>query len=139
MAEPLIGRRLELFLCTKLIAAVPGSQILPFSGGDSASDATEVEPPLGVIAAIETEKTHGQENTWIIKGSLQWITHMDEATPQEHETAVRILVANLQEIAGVQETYFTFHGLDIGDEKMSQSEDGSHRASIVSFTAGVSG
>ena len=137
--EPLSYRRLETFLCEKLRVLVPGHQILPFSGGDSKGDAFEVEPPLCVIAVTKGEKTHQQENTWICEGSLQWITHMDEATPQEHEAAVRILVANLQTIAGVQETYFTFHGLDIGDEKMSQSEDGSHRASIVSFTAGCSG
>jgi len=137
--QSLVGRQLELFLCAKLRIAVPGTQILPFSGGDQKGDSFDVEPPLGVIAAGEAEKTHQQENTWIIKGTLQWITHITESTPQEHEAAVRILVANLQTIAGVQETYFTFHGLDITDEKMSESEDGRHRASIIHFAAGCSG
>ena len=137
--EPLIGRRLELFLCTKLRAAVPDRQILPYSGGDERGDSFDVEPPLGVIACNECEKTHQQENTWLIKGSLQWISHITEQTPQEHEMAARVLVANLQAINGEQQDYFTFHGIDVTDEKMAQSDDGRHRASIIHFTAGCSG
>ncbi len=137
--EPLIGRRLETYLCGKLRAAVPGRTILPFSGGDSAGDAFDVEPPLGIIAVTKAEKTHQQENTWICEGSLQWITHLTEATPQEHEQEVRILVANLQSIAGEQESFFTFHGLDISDEKMAEDAESRCRASIVHFTAGASG
>ena len=137
--QSLVGRQLELFLCAKLRIAVPGTQILPFSGGDQKGDSFDVEPPLGVISAGEAEKTHQQENTWIIKGTLQWITHITESTPQEHEAAVRILVANLQTIAAAQEAYFTFHGLDITDEKMTEDSESRCRASIVGFTAGASG
>ncbi len=137
--EPLIGRRLELFLCEKLRAAVPGIQILPFSGGDQTGDAFDVEPPLTVIAASESEKTHQQENTWIIKGSMQYITHLTETTPQQHDISVRILIANLQAIAGEQQDYFTFHGLDIADEKMTEDDKSRCRASIIHFTAGASG
>lgn len=136
--EPLSYRRLETFLCEKLRVLAPGNTILPYSGGDDKGDAFDVEPPLAVIGITEAEKTHQQENTWICKGLFQWISHITECTPQQHEAAARIMVANLQTIPAAQEQYFTFHGLDISDEKMSESEDGRCRASLIHFTAGIS-
>jgi hypothetical protein len=139
MSEPLIGRRLELFLCAKLRELCPGKTLLPFSGGDEDNDSLEVEAPVGVISVTSAEKTHQQENTWLCKGRFQWVTHMTETTPQEHEIAMRQMVAELQTIAGEQTGYFTFHGLDISEESMAKSEEGRHRASIVDFVAGCSG
>lgn len=135
-----IKRQTELYIVEALQAALPEMTFVPFSGGDRAgSDSFNIEPPFGVVAVTECKKTHQQEATYLATGSVQWISHMTEATPQEHSVAAHEVKSALVEIATQANSTFSFHGIDVDAIERSESQDARARAEIIRFVAGVGG
>lgn len=135
-----IKRRTELFIVGKLAAAVSGHNFYPFFGGTAFSDKTEVEPPMTVVATIDAEKMFRHEGTWVVTGNVQIITHVADASSQEHATLSRQIYAALDDIAAeVVDASFSFHGLDITGMRSATDSESQCHADIISFTCGVGG
>ena len=140
MPSPDIKRQTELYLCRKLMAALPGRTFVPFSGGDETHDSFDIEPPFGVIAVTEAEKTCPTESTWQVSGTAQWVTHITEATSPEHSQQVREMYSALGSLPpDSSDSAFSFHGIDVDHVDMTEDDKSRARAGIVKFAAGVGG
>jgi len=130
-------RATEIFLCEKLSAAVPGHQFVPFHGGGTNIDPSEMEPPFTVVMLDDAERTHATEGTWICNGNIQTITHSKETSIQAHSELSRAVYAALASIPSSYTSDFAFHGIDISKVSTSEEESLQCRANIVGFTCGV--
>ena len=135
-----IQRKLELFLVTKLAAAVSGHSFYPYHGGTAFANMTEIEPPFSVVAVVDAEKTMQQEGTWLCTGTLQILAHAAETNSQAHAALSGQIYGALDEIAAeIQDAGFSFHGLDITGMSSSTDSESACYADIIKFVAGVGG
>lgn len=144
--NPEIKRQTELFLCGKLKDALPNYLFVPAKGGGSTGDATELIPPFAVVATSSAEKTLAQESTWLVTGTVQIVTHVDDTKSPDHAALVRAVYAALGSVAAavygpkdLRFPDFSFHGIDVAGMREAQDADLSAHADIIDFTCGVGG
>ena len=135
----IIARKTELHICKKLREAIPGITVIPFHGGGETDDAFETEPPFAVVAVSSAEKMMGTESTYLVDGSVQWVTHLSETTPQNHAQGAKAVKDALNELIAASESDFAFHGIDISTEERAEDQSSRARADVIRFKAGVGG
>jgi len=133
-----IKHQCELFLCEKLASAVPDHTFYPYHGGTAALGAEEIEPPFTVVMLDGAEKTHPNEGTWICNGTIQTITHHKESSVQAHTELSRSVYAAL-DLSPQATGTFILHGIDITKVSTAEDDQLQCRATVIAFTAGVSG
>jgi hypothetical protein len=131
-----IKRLTEIYLCDKLAAAT-GGRFFPFSGFGLNEE--NLEPPFTVVAISEAEKRFAQANIWHMTGTIQVITHADEATSEEHSEMVGVIYDALNNINIEKSDAFIFHGLNITNTRSSQDEGRQAHADIIDFACGATG
>ena len=135
-----IRRATELHICERLMTALPGMKFVPFSGGDRGHDSFDIEPPFGVVAITEAEKTCPTESTWQVSGSCQWVTHITEATSPEHSAQFQQIYKTLGALTPRStDPLFSFHGIDVDHAEMTEDDKSRARAGVIRFAAGVGG
>ena len=133
-----IKHQCELFLCEKLALAIASHTFVPYHGGTAALDAEEIEPPFTVVMLESAEKTHPNEGTWICNGTIQTITPSKETSVQAHTDLSREVYAAL-DLSPQSTATFILHGIDITKVSTAEDDQLGCRATVIAFTAGVSG
>ena len=134
-----INRTCEVHLCDRLRLVLPDITFLPFTGFGLNDEA--IEPPYVVILVGSAEKTLVQESTFLIQGTAQIISHIDDTESEDHAQMVRDVYRALGNLSASQASDFVFHGIDItslSDSEYTGKGDSVH-ADIIKFTVGVSG
>jgi|694.fasta_scaffold00471_85 hypothetical protein len=134
-----INRACEVHLCDRMRLALPDITFLPFTGFGLNEE--PIEPPYVVILMGTAEKTLVQESTFLIPGTAQIISHIDETESEDHAQMVRDVYKVLGALSSTRESDFIFHGIDITNLSNSDYEgkgDSAH-ADVIHFTVGVSG
>lgn len=133
-------RRTEIYIAGKLQSEMAdlGIPFIPYSGSDEGK-AFDIDPPVGVIYAGDSEKELQQENTYMLKCSVQLVTHMIDTKVGDHSSVVQRIENFLPTIPSGSGAAYSFHGIDLDKSEVRTSDDGHHRADIIRFVAAVSG
>lgn len=129
----------ERLVCAKLLEAIPNQKFLSMNGGTEIYDAEFIEPPFTVVTINEAEKVLSQQGLWLVQGSVQVVSHMDEWNPQEHAEFSRMVYHALSGIESAVGVGVRVHGLDVTDSKHKEEETENARIEVIDFTAGVTG
>lgn len=62
-----IKRKVELFICAILSAALPAMKFVPSKGDDDTQDESPLEPPFTAVEAENAERLIEDEPTWQVQ------------------------------------------------------------------------
>lgn len=137
-----IQRKAELTLVALLAEILPDFTFYPSKGGDDTGGTTTPRPPFGAVWIDTAEKTIAQERTWLLGGTVVWVTRSDITDVGDHTDAVKQIYNALLIIQGNPGAdpihSLIVHGLDIAlVNEFTDSERLAH-GDTIQFTMGVS-
>lgn len=139
-----IQRKAELSLVSLLAEILPDFSFYPSKGGDDDGGVTMPRPPFGAIWIDSAEKTMAQQRTWILSGSVVWITRMEITDVGDETDAVKqiynaLIQINDEQCPGADPVHsLMIHGLDVGT--VDEFNDAERRANgdTIAIVMGVS-
>lgn len=138
-----IKRKAELSLVGLLTELLPDFNFYPSKGGDEGGGVTLPRPPFGAIWIDNAEKTIGQELTYLLTGTVVWVTRAaaQDGDVADHSDAVKRIYDAMQTFApgGADPAHqLMIHGMDISlVDEFSDAERLAH-GDTISFTMGAS-
>lgn len=137
-----IKRKVELWLCGTLAAAVQSVRFFPTHGGSESDDAAEIEPPYCEVAVDGApEKVLAQESTWTVRVALGYLSHIDETDTPAHSATVRAIYEALGTLGrGYQAAQqLVVHGIDIESTDTFSDDQSQIHGDVFNLVLGVSG
>lgn len=142
-----IKRAAELSLVQLLTEALPDFTFYPAKGGYDEGGVTLPKPPFGAVWIDDAEKTVSYEKTYLLRGSVVWVTRAASATSSsvgtdvsEHSDVVNQIYSAILRIGNGTDVVhqIIIHGIDVGTvNEFSDAERLAH-GDTISFTMGVS-
>lgn len=135
-----VKRASELMLVSLLRDALPFLNFYSSKGGGEVVGTTLPHPPFGVVWIDTSEKTMGQEETWIVHGTVVWVSDADVTDPADHSDKFKQIYDVLTDIApGVDTTHsLVVHGIDLASADEFYDADRQAIGDIARFSLGVS-
>lgn len=135
-----VKRKAELTLVGLLGELLPDFNFYPSKGGDDEGGVTLPRPPFGAIWIDNAEKTMGQQNTYLLSGSVVWVSRESKDDVVDQSDTVKQIHNALLEIGtGVDPIHnIMVHGLDIGLVNEFNDNERQAHGDVISFTMGVS-
>lgn len=135
-----VKRASELMLISLLQDALPFLNFYPAKGGTDFTDATLPTPPFGVVWIDSSEKTMAQEETWIVHGTVVWVSRADVTTPADQSDNFKQIYDVLAGIApGVDTTHsLVVHGIDLASADEFYDAERQAIGDVARFSLGVS-
>lgn len=135
-----VKRKAELCLVGLLGELLPDLNFYPSKGGDDDGGTTLPRPPFGAIWIDNAEKTIGYERTYLLTGTVVWVSREPKTdVADQSDTVQQIYNAMLSIESGADPAHsLIVHGLDINTmEEFSDSDRQAH-GDTISFVMGVS-
>lgn len=135
-----VKRKAELCLVGLLAELLPDLNFYPSKGGDDDGGVTLPRPPFGAIWIDNAEKTMGQERTYMLTGTVVWVSRetKDDVSDQS-DTVQQIYNAILTITNGADPIHsLMVHGIDIANMDEFSDADRQAHGDTISFTMGVS-
>jgi len=135
-----VKRKAELCLVGLLAELLPDLSFYPSKGGDDDGGTTLPRPPFGAIWIDNAEKTIGYQRTYMLTGTVVWVTRESVTdVADQSDTVQQIYNAILTIGAGADPIHsLMVHGIDIATmDEFSDAERQAH-GDTISFTMGVS-
>lgn len=139
-----IQRKAELCLVGLLGEILPDFTFYPSKGGDDEGGTTLPRPPFGAIWIDNAEKMVSYNKTYMLTGTVVWVTRATTDDVAEHSDAVEQIYNALSTIAmtqcpGADPVHsIIVHGLDVGLVNEFSDTDRKAHGDTVSFTMGAS-
>jgi hypothetical protein len=135
-----VKRASELMLVSLLKEALPFFNFYPAKGGDDFNATTLPHPPFGVVWIDTSEKTMAQEETWIVHGTVVWVSNADETDPADHSNNFKQIYDVLAGLGrGVDLTRkLVVHGIDLTNTDEFYDTDRQAIGDVARFSLGVS-
>jgi hypothetical protein len=120
--------------------ALPFLDFYPAKGGNDAGGETLPTPPFGVVWIDTSEKTMAQEETWIVHGTVAWITRADITDVAVHSDTFKQIYDALAAIgSGVDTTHsLVIHGIDLANTDEFYDAERQAHGDVARFSLGVS-
>jgi len=134
-----VKRKAELCLVGLLAELLPDLSFYPSKGGDDDGGVTLPRPPFGAIWIDNAEKTIGYERTYMLTGTVVWVSRetKDDVADQS-DTVQQIYNAMLTITNGADPIHsLIVHGLDISTMDEFSDSDRQAHGDTISFTMGV--
>jgi len=134
-----VKRKAELCLVGLLAELLPDLSFYPSKGGDDDGGVTLPRPPFGAIWIDNAEKTIGYEKTYMLTGTVVWVSRetKDDVADQS-DTVQQIYNAMLTITNGADPIHsLIVHGLDISTMDEFSDSDRQAHGDTISFTMGV--
>lgn len=134
-----VKRKAELTLVSLLSESLSDLTFYPSKGGDADGGVTLPRPPFGAIWIDNAEKTVSYERTYILSGTVVWVTRAGITDVSDHSDEVRqIYNAMLSIGSGADpDQSLIVHGLDISLVNEFTDSDRQAHGDTISFTMGV--
>jgi hypothetical protein len=135
-----VKRAAELMLISLLSDALPDLSFYPSKGGDDTGGVTLPTPPFGVIWINSSEKTLAQEETWMVHGTVVWVSRADITDVADHSDSFKQIYDVLAGLtSGVDvDRNLVVHGIDLSStDEFFDSERQAH-GDVANFSLGLS-
>lgn len=138
-----IKRKAELSMVMLLTELLPEFNFYSSKGGDEQGGVTQPRPPFGAVWIDNAEKTMAQELTYILSGTVVWVTRAasPEGDVADHsDTVKKIYDAMLTISAGGADPVhqLMIHGMDISLVNEFSDDDRLAHGDTITFTLGAS-
>ena len=144
-----IKRKVEIWLCREMKAAIPGSRAVPSKGGDDVEGAAdEPEPPFTFVKVVECNELTPQgadvPGVYQITVKIARVSHIDDTSAPQHSEQVQQFRQALRELrrglyAPLQ---IVINGIDFApnssNEEVQDSEGQAH-GDVFTMVMGVAG
>jgi hypothetical protein len=136
-----IRRKVELFFCRALSAAMPGRSFLPSKGGTDLAAEEKVVPPFVVVQALEPQCVLADPATWQLEVTVTCVSHIGDSDAPAHSGAVGEIVEALRGIPrGYNgELQLLVHGIDLVAIENFSDEKERSRGDTIRIRLGCSG
>jgi hypothetical protein len=139
-----IKRKAELSLVGLLGEMLPNFDFYPSKGGYEDGGVTLPTPPFGAVWIDNAEKTIGQELTYLLTGTVVWVTRANapdgSGDVADHSDSVKQIYDAMQSLAAGgadPDRQLMIHGMDISlVDEFSDAERLAH-GDTISFTMGA--
>lgn len=135
-----VKRASELMLVSILNDTFPDLSFYPAKGGDDFGGTTLPTPPFGVVWIDSSEKTMAQEETWMVHGTVVWVSRADITDVADHSDTFKQIYDALTGIgSGVDVDHsLVVHGIDLSDTDEFYDGERQARGDVARFALGVS-
>jgi hypothetical protein len=141
-----IKRTVELYLARRLM--IEELMFYAYHGGRDGDDralAGTVEPPFGVVGIAEADEMVTGTNLYTLQGAVVIVSHLQDTSPADQSAWVEHAKTILDQVNADCHTailtpkgfQFILHGIDIGRNRSSDSEEDKAHADTLGFTAGA--
>ncbi|MEA3208373.1 MAG: hypothetical protein QOE70_1430 [Chthoniobacter sp.] len=144
-----IKRKVELWLCREMRAAIPGSRAVPSKGGDDGGgEADQPEPPFTFAKVVECNEITPQgaevPGVYQITVKVARVSHIDETSAPQHSAQVQQFREALR---GLRRGYYeplqlVINGIDFApnssNEEISDADQQAH-GDVFTLVMGVTG
>jgi hypothetical protein len=137
-----VKRKAELSLVAILSGALPDLSFYPAKGGDDDGGTSLPSPPFGAIWIQDAEKTMPNEKTYLLNGTVVWVSRMVQAglDVTDHSESVRQIYDVLLNTEPGNDTAHSLmiHGIDIVTVNEFTDDERHAYGDTISFVMGVS-
>lgn len=135
-----VKRKAELSLVAYLANALPDQDFYPAKGGSDDGGTSLPKPPFGAVWIQDAENTMPNEKTYLLTGTVVWVSRMETEDVSDHSEAVRLIYDAMMAFVPVHDVgrSIAIHGIDI--VTVNEFTDTERRAygDTISFVMGVS-
>jgi hypothetical protein len=135
-----IKRKAELSLVAILGEALPDLSFYPSKGGDDDGGSSLPKPPFGAIWIQDAAKTLATEKTYLLSGTIVWVSRMGGTDVADHSDSVRTIYDALLAIKPGEDSArsLLIHGIDIVTVNEFTDNDRHAFGDTISFVMGAS-
>jgi len=135
-----VKRKAELSLVAFLANALPDLDFYPAKGGSDDGGTSLPKPPFGAVWVQDAENTMPNEKTYLLSGTVVWVSRMESEDVSDHSESVRLIYNSMMAFIPMFDVArgLAIHGIDISTVNEFTDTERHAYGDTISFVMGVS-